>query len=267
MKLKPINVLALAMLAGFVWLSGCRDKSVKPFNPCLARKPLFADFKVEEDFGYVVPNWKYYSTDTVVTEYVRFTAKDSIATKFEWQIGSGIYTDRSFTLTFPPEFLTIHESIDITLTIHKKPDALCFPDDDSVKTLTKKIYFTDFCTGLYKGSFYGYLEEDTTKKFTITIDPCYWYNNDKVIRMDNFPQNCPDSNFIVSYYVNNIMTYRKFTFGGNGCYHPSGTGYILNDNKTLILEYTTLTCLSPTTLISPECGVLVKHKFIGVRKN
>ena len=276
MKKKPplFNRLAICVILGFTWLMACNDISTPPpINPCLNRKPLSANFKVEEDFGFVVPDWKYYSTDTVARTILIFTAEDSLAKKFEWRIGDGVYTKRSFTLNFPSGFLNSNEQVNVTLTVYKKTDATCFPNDDSVKTLTKKIYFTNYCTGLYKGSFYGYLIEDTTRKFSITIDPCYYYHSDPnaplasalVLRIDNFPHNCADSSFIVSYYT--LTTYRKFSFGADGCYFPGGTGYILKDNKTLIVDYTSYTCAKAIYLPTDPCSQRINHRFIGTRVN
>jgi hypothetical protein len=270
---KQLTFLVLLVLVGaFVFsLEGCGNKTVKPNdNICMSRKPLTANFKVEEDFDYIVPFWKYYATDTVASTVLNFIALDSLCSKYNWTIGGGTYNARKFRLYFPPHFLTNSEVVDVTLTVHKKPDALCFPKDDTIKTFTKKIYFTNVCNGLYKASFYGYLEEDPVKKFTITIDPCYTNRPDpnnpliteRVLKIDGFPQNCEGKNFIISY--NNYLMYRKFNFGGSGCYFPGGTGTVQGNNKTIIIEYTAQKCPSPLGQAAPkECIEQIKHKFIG----
>jgi len=265
--------LVVPMAIGIMFsLEGCGDKTVKPVDPCLNRKPLTANFEVEEDFGYVISFWKYYPTDTVASSILNFTAIDSLGSKYEWTIGGGTYNKRKFTLYFPPVFLTNNEVVDVTLTIHKKRDALCFPKDDSIKTFTKKIYFTDLCNGLYKASFYGYLQEDPANKFTITIDPCYYDHpnpdtplySEKVMRIDGFPQNCAGKTHIFG--GGSIVTYRKFSFGGSGCYFPYGFGVIKSDKTTLILDYRAQKCPSPVGQAAPkECIEQLTHKFIGVR--
>jgi hypothetical protein len=263
------------MLGTFLFsMEGCVDKPIPlPIDPCFKAKPLSANFKVEEDFDFVVPGWKYYATDTVMSTVVRFTALDSLADKYEWEIGDGTYNQRSFKLYFPFAFLQNKEIVEIKLTVHKKQEK-CFPKADSIKTFVKSIYFTTYCKPLYKASFYGYLEEDPTKKFTITIDPCNLYRPDPnnpaitefAFRIDGFPHSCPSSNYMIGYNFWN--SYRQFTFGGNGCFFPGGIGKVQSDKKTLIIDYQSQKCPSPAGKpVPPECVEQVKHRFIGTIVN
>lgn len=272
MKKQLTFLVLLALLGAFMFsLEGCGDKTVSPVSPCENEKTLSANFKVEEDFDFVVKDWKYYATDTVMSTVVRFTALDSLCDKYEWEIGGGKYEKRSFKLYFPFSFLQDNEVVDINLTVHKKPGK-CFPKDDSIKTFTKSIYFATYCKPLYKASFYGYLEEDPNKKFTITIDPCNINrpNPDNpalvedAFRIDGFPHSCPGSNYLICY--NYLNTFRQFTFGGNGCFFASGVGKIQSDKKTIIIEYAAQKCASPLVGITPkECLPIVPHRFIGVK--
>lgn len=275
MKKQLTFLVLLALLGAFVFsLEGCGDKSTPiPIDPCSKEKPISANFKVEEDFDFVVPGWKYYATDTVMSTVVRFTAQDSLCDKYEWEIGAGKYEKRSFKLYFPFSFLQSNEKVDVMLTVHKKPGK-CFPKDDSIISFTKSIYFASFCKPLYKGSFYGYLEEDPSKKFTITIDPCNInrpnpdnpFITELAFRIDGFPQNCEGKNYIIGY--NSLLTYRQFSFGGDGCYFPYGYGMILNDKRTLVINYQSQKCPSASGKAAPpECVEQIKHKFIGILIN
>ena len=272
---KQLSFFALLALLGSFMLSleGCKDTTTSPVNPCEKEKALTANFKVEEDFDFVAPGWRYYATDTVSSTVVRFTALDSLCDKYEWKIGAGSYEKRSFKLYFPASFLNSEEVVEVTLTVHKSPRK-CFPKDDSIKSFTKAIYFANLCNGLYKASFNGYLEEDPSKKFTIKIDPCNMNRPnpdnpaliENAFRIDGFPQNCAGKTYILSY--NSLSMYRQFSFGGDGCYFPGGYGKIQNDKKTLIIDYQAQKFASPPGKPAPqECIEQVKHKFVGVRVN
>src|SRR5688572_30493108 len=73
------------------------------YRPVVVKKDLRADFSMVEDFGMYprVQGWEYYDTDTSLSPFVTFTALDSTAIKYLWQIGSDTFSSRSITVQFP----------------------------------------------------------------------------------------------------------------------------------------------------------------------
>lgn len=169
MKKQLTFLVLLALLWAFLFsLEGCGDDP----NPCKGLSETSADFTIMEDFSYLPEyesNWPYYACDTVATKFVRFTAKDSIADSYLWSIGAGRYTTRTVTLNFSNSFETI---VPVTLVVKKKPNVSCFPKDDGIDTVKRRVYFIDPCKTQINGKFFGANEDEPNKKFTIEVTAC-----------------------------------------------------------------------------------------------
>jgi hypothetical protein len=262
--MKPYQLLFYCgALPVFFIFGNCRKQSDTPStNLCSEKPPLSADFLVEENFENLNTVWPFYTTDTVSVPNLRFAAKDSSATSFEWNIGIGTYHTAALSLQFPPEFLHQHQTVDVTLTVKGQPNTICFPNDDSVKTITQSIYFTD--STLVNGKFHGYTDDNTSNTYTIEIDtrkPCSDIPGGGAafaanLSISNLVKGCETT--VGSCYGGQYkIGYRQLLFTAGTCQSPGGTVKIGPDNNSVTVDYTVY-----------ENGYqqpVVHKKFIGTR--
>jgi hypothetical protein len=102
----------------------------------------------------LAPYWKFYDSDSALTK-VTFTAALDNAI-YEWHIGAGIYTTKSFTLDFTG--IPRPSVIPVTLIVNKQHNQKCFPGGKDADTTTRNlniIYAPDsiYFTGIYQGTF------------------------------------------------------------------------------------------------------------------
>lgn len=172
MKRRSILVL-VELLAVLFTVNGCHDEP----NPCAALHETSADFTIMEDFSYLPEYdkyWPYYACDTAITKRIRFTAIDSTASSYEWHIGSGIYNKRKVFLNFSN---TNENAIPITLILKKTPNQNCFPKDDGIDTVTRKLVFVASCQSLIAGTYNGTNADDTKNPYKISFSLCQSSND------------------------------------------------------------------------------------------
>ena len=234
MKKQLTFLVLLAFLGAFVFsLEGCGDS---PPNPCAKAKETSADFRMEEFFEGAIGVWKPYDTDTVSNLSVNFTAVDSLADSYEWRIGAGVYNTRSKALFFPNTL--IGTSIPITLIVKKsKINKQCFPKDDGVDTVTRKLYFTSKCKSLVPGDYFGYTEGNPKDTVTVSIKVCLPYQDQRYAQlyMQNLDKGC--GWFYDDYYY---LGYRQMYRVGddNDCLVTGATNVLIaKDNKTISAHY------------------------------
>ncbi len=248
-----------AVLVSSSWLIGCHEPNE---DPCKALHATSADFTImEDDVVAKSLGWHSYACDTVAGLSARFTAKDSSASSYSWQIGAGTYTTRSVKLFFPDYFLG--QSVPITLILTKKPNTNCFPKDNGIDTVTKKVYFVDGCTNsLIKGTFLGYNATSPKDTFSVRIDLCkpnpYPYQTGTGSFINGLLTGC---NLFIG-DTGNYLGYKELLFFSGGSICGSGGIYgmaIVGPNRDQItINYSYYTDLTTNTL--------VKQKFIGTRK-
>ncbi len=154
----PSLILAVALL----WMSGCgSDETV---DPCKKLTETSAEFTIQEHEN----NGRFfdYSSDTVVIRLLFFKAVDSLADSYEWHIGAGVYTTRSFTLNF---YNATDNNIPIQLIIHKKPNLTCFPNDNGVDTVTHILHFIEPLETVVSGIYEGADTDAPQDKYTIEV--------------------------------------------------------------------------------------------------
>ena len=100
------------------------------YNPCYGQQATTAQFTMVEycdtSLMYnplLASHWKFYDSDSALYK-VTFTAALDSAT-YEWHIGAGVYTSRSFTLDFTAA--PRPSVIPVTLIVHKEHNQKCFP--------------------------------------------------------------------------------------------------------------------------------------------
>lgn len=235
MKKQLTFLVLLALLGAFVFsLEGCGDKVE---NPCASLKETSADFTIMEDFSYLVEyndNWPYYACDTVATKFVKFTATDSVADSYFWSIGAGRYTTRIVKLNFANSSETV---VPVTLVVKKKPNIDCFPKDDGLDTVTRKVYFIDPCRTQINGKFFGANEDEPNKKFTIEIKAC----KDNIgFYVTNEALGC--SSLFYNDDLGNLIGYKglalaRLPLGKNYCKWVNYTVKDLNNNGNVLIRY------------------------------
>ncbi len=122
----------------------CNPKEeIAPINPCDGQKEIKATFVMEEysDDTRLDNFWKYYDTDTSIMNSVRFTALDSTAQSYTWNIGTE--TEPRYGKSFTIDFSASRTPKRIRLIVQKKPNKLCFPFDDGLDTIERMLYFVD----------------------------------------------------------------------------------------------------------------------------
>jgi hypothetical protein len=166
----------LFLLGAFVLLQYSCKKVQPDLNnlDCGCAHEVSADFTMEEIVGGSFPEdsienfWTF--TDTTYAEKtVRFTALEPGAT-YKWYMGSEIVNQKQLKRYFSMAFS--HQTLPITLVVKKKPNKICFPNDDGYDSITKfltvksgPLIDTAFLEGLFR--FYSPELKDS---FDVKID-------------------------------------------------------------------------------------------------
>jgi hypothetical protein len=104
---------------------------------CSCAKEVSANFTMEERGMFFGNNIDDYltETDTILdTKNVKFTAKEADA-EYTWYVGTEIINTRSLVRFFSDNW--IGQTVPITLVVKKKPNSICFPNDDGKDSITK----------------------------------------------------------------------------------------------------------------------------------
>ncbi len=133
-----LYIFTLLVVAGSV---SCKKEQpeMKPMlEDCSCANEVSADFLMEEVYGYSTPYAKYTNSDSIFADkIVIFKAKEENA-EYTWYLGQETEFGVSFVeRNFPASF--IGQTLPITLVVKKKPNYLCFPNDDGYDSITKYI--------------------------------------------------------------------------------------------------------------------------------
>lgn len=248
----------------------CKKKCSDPANPdcenydpCYGKKPVSAAFKIQEvvQFSTVPEGWgTTMDTDTITTYGVQFTALEDADT-YRWIIGRETLATKSVYRQDFPQGVTYP----IQLTVKKKPNLACFPQDDGEDTMTRMMYAGNWMDdsaliGKFKGTV-------TNPNDTLTIhlakEP---FNSGGIMVRALIPYNwgCRgnDCKYGGAGYAKAIFKKMYFDYRGitePGCHSPQGIFEIRGKaNDTLIINYDEL-----RTPISSE---RVIRRFVGIRQ-
>lgn len=155
LNLKPqINILyerisgysnlrrSFVLLASFVFIIfSCKKEQPQPNNGlknCDCAHQVNANFSIEEIASVVNQDQYLTETDTIYAgKNVRFYAKEDSA-EYTWYIGSEVLTTREVKRYFSSAYAGI--TIPISLVVKKKPNSICFPNDDGHDSISKSFY-------------------------------------------------------------------------------------------------------------------------------
>ena len=171
---------------------------------CSCAKEVSADFTMEES-GYFLDFEQYYTfTDTIFkNKRVKFSALEMDA-EYTWYIGSEILHTQSVKRFFNDTWAG--QDIPITLVAKKKPNRICFPNDDGKDSITKILHVstffqeseTDFTSGSLEGV-YRFKSDHLVDSFDVTF---YYSKNTSIVQWvlvnfenyDGMGSNCYDNN-------------------------------------------------------------------------
>lgn len=158
-------------------LFSCK-KNIAPENPCANTQETKAHFVIEELVG-----GRYFEGDTIwCCNGVRFRPLQE-ADEYIWILGEDTIKQKiAYKSIFP-----LKGWFDAILIIKRKPNNICFPNDNGMDTLRRKFYvwpsnndgtgtppqYPDF--PIY-GTYYGYNQSKPNHYFYVTIKDTFWKN-------------------------------------------------------------------------------------------
>ena len=167
----------LTVILAFVLITSCK-KNIAPENPCANMQETKADFVIEELLGD-----RYFEGDTIwCCNGVRFRPLQE-ADEYIWILGEDTIKQKiAYKSIFP-----LKGWFDAILIIKRKPNNICFPNDNGMDTLRRKFYvwpsnndgtgtppqYPDF--PIY-GTYYGYNQSKPNHYFYVTIKDTFWKN-------------------------------------------------------------------------------------------
>jgi hypothetical protein len=189
--MKNIFVILSVFFLSFTFVN-CKKIQPKLSNGkigCDCAKEVSAEFLMEEMTTGNINFARFTDTDTIYSnKNVRFTA-DEIDAEYKWYIGTELLTTKSVTRFFSNTL--INQTLPISLVIKKKPNNICFPNDDGYDSITKyltiveKNIFYDNTISRLEGQYKvkSPLLSDST---IITIDIFYQNSTNQYLNVYNY---------------------------------------------------------------------------------
>ena len=211
----------IALLACLLLLASCKkEQALLQNTDCSCAKEVSADFKMEELGKQFMGEDLITETDTCYdNKIISYTAFETNAT-YKWKIGSVIRTEQVFKdyTNVPPHTLS-----PVTLVVTKKPNSICFPDDDGYDSITKYLYVKGVPDDLEPSVIEGvYRMKDQNKADSVDITLDYrgssadGTSGDLMLDLYNYDGN--GSNSIQENSVFPYSNYREFEIGFGDLY-------------------------------------------------
>ncbi len=248
----------LALIGAFVFsLEGCGDNDI-----CMKNEPVNAKFKIGQKLSAPFATDSTFEVDTIFgsagggSDIVYFEANEKDAS-YLWKVGNDprSFASKSFQLGGFPLGKT-----EVTLIVSKAPNKSCFPNDNGMDTIIKKIYVVDVdhFKAAFEGTFQGSMNINPKDTFSINIrnygwvvprpDPCYPFTH-LGTQIFNYPKGCNLKvdpceggyrlNYLYKYF------YLNDTYEYPNCTPRNAFGKIYQYNKIILInlrpDYTTKT--------------------------
>jgi hypothetical protein len=139
--------------------SCCKEQCQDPQNPeCENYDPCFGrtldnEILISLNFS---PTPKWFQPDIRFWRtLIHFRPSKKIAgAKYTWYLGTEVIEDYEFTRDFAVTKTTKEQGIAVKLIIERPKQLDCFPDDDGIDTLERKIYFMEnYCESMMVGKY------------------------------------------------------------------------------------------------------------------
>lgn len=223
-------VAALLLLA-----SSCND-TTSP-DPCSGSRPVTASFTMYETlYNTAVP------ADTVLVFRSIHFAADEKYDSYEWRIGDDprVFTDSVVVLRFEqPE-----GDVDVRLIARRAPNTSCYPNDDGIDTVTKRLHVISvWPSPRILGSYHGYNTDAPKDTFTFSLDYRDLGEHGKNYVLNNLNKGCSEPAQDGATAIVIYVGYRAFQFigegwVGQGCLSPNGVAVLQGDGDSIKVEYT-----------------------------
>lgn len=240
------QIRAATVLVGLLFTLSCGKKQIAENNQCYGAKPFVGDLIISQEVGDTL-----IQADTIfLNSYLRFTPVGNSIDSMKWQIGLNNPFIRNSEVR---QFISgnLNESIRVGLTLFRKPNAKCFPNDSSINYYEKTFFVTDISKSLVKGTFKGYLVENPSDTFSIYIR---YYNSPlPYYFLANLPKGCTRSAYMagspleIGYPIN--VGYKSFHIEGGTCIPNIFGNGILLSNDSLKIRYWYYDSLNTNTKI------------------
>jgi len=178
---KYIALLTMVLIFSASSCKKCQDpanEKCENYDPCYSKTPFEADFIMEEvvssqgsyPFGLADTS---YITDTIVAHVSSSTRLRCTALgdydSYHWQIGSDptIFTTKSFT-----QYFDYPVNVWVTLIATRKPDTLCFPNDDGIDTVKKRLVAVPRSQSLVFGNYFGSSTQKPDSNYSVNVEVC-----------------------------------------------------------------------------------------------
>lgn len=250
--MKTQTTFLLFFFLVFLW-SGCKKDSPcnDPLNPecpnydkCLTAVRTDAEFgffrrSFSGDFSIFLP---YRDTIPIAQNSsgsirLFFRASDTNMSSYEWKVGLDprTFADSVFSL----DFSNVSGWINVSLTTrNQRFDSQCFPGDSGKVTVNKGIFFKPYTlehdTSWVEhipifGTYAGYDEHNPQDSFSIRI----WFDQiNNRAALSQFPKDC-DRQTAPVYFTTHFIYFKS-----THCNKPDAYGELLDDNRTLVIDYT-----------------------------
>ncbi|MFN5982382.1 MAG: hypothetical protein ACK479_02875 [Fluviicola sp.] len=154
-----MKITLYLLFFALAFLTSChKEKAILPngLADCGCAEETSADFFMEEE-SVNVPSVAYYTdTDSIQrNKNVRFKVKQDGGT-FKWYIGSEILETPEVTRFFGAS--TVGLTVPITLVHKRKPNKICFPNDDGYDSIVKYLTITNYPIDMGADFDYGSIE-------------------------------------------------------------------------------------------------------------
>lgn len=167
MKLANIYILIFIALI----LTCCITENPVNPDPCAGKKPFKADFTIFE----AVEDSLFIADTVLYGNAIKFMANSDYDT-YKWTVGDQKL--EYFTKSFALKFNEPYPEIVVRLIATKKPDTLCFPNDDGIDTVMKKITILKYeGESALVGEWIGSTDKNPLDSFIVSIFYKNVYNN------------------------------------------------------------------------------------------
>ncbi|MBP5982428.1 MAG: hypothetical protein KA734_01810 [Fluviicola sp.] len=208
------------ILFAFALLTSCRKEQPSMTNgltDCGCAEETSANFLMEEMTTGNNNFARFTDTDMIFSsKNVRFSAKENNAA-YTWYIGAEVLHTKEVTRFFDNSF--VGQTIPITLVVKKKPNTICFPNDDGVDSIIKYLTIAqlptyDFLDTTFMEGTYRMKSPLLNDSIDIRIDYRDYFSDR---RIDIYNYNGIGSNCLELINRGYQVNYRQFwTFGQTG---------------------------------------------------
>lgn len=237
-----MNFKKSIFLFSIIFLISCdKSNSIK----CECEEKPNADFTISQ----LIEDGKYLEADTFLDQFIKVEAKHALQ-KYQWKIGldQNTWDSKSVQLDFGGNY----GDIQVTLIGEWTPNKDCFPNDNGIDTVTKIFTIVPNSEAPFYGEYEGYVESAPNDTFLIKIKetgPVAW--------IENLPNGCNTDEYDL--LIN--TSFRHFFMPeydpGIPCSLPKGPGDLLDDYKTLIIDY---------EIWDMDLNEKINDRFIGVKQ-